>query len=211
MGLGNFLKGIADAIRSLTGETGTIVANNFASEITSKLQKKASGALSVTSNGTKDVTHYASVNVNVPASAVVTGDKTITANGTHDVTTYKNAVVNVPASAVTSGTYSIKGEGKYDVTNYKEVLVEIESISADGTMLYFNANYGTSYTESTFSAGSVSAVHDKDADTLTINDCDEQVIVGYIAGSVVVDSRIMAASSNGNPLEDTTVLLAASY
>lgn len=55
-----------------------------------------SGSLTITENGTYDVTEKAQAVVNVPASGIVpTGTKTITENGTHDVTNFANALVNV--------------------------------------------------------------------------------------------------------------------
>lgn len=63
---------------------------------------KPSGTKTITSNGTHDVTSYASAVVNVPTGITPTGTKTITENGTHDVTSYASAVVNVKAEATPS-------------------------------------------------------------------------------------------------------------
>ena len=58
------------------------------------------GTIIITENGTVDVSEYAQANVDVPASAVVSGTKNITANGTNiDVTDYAAVDVNVSGSA----------------------------------------------------------------------------------------------------------------
>ena len=72
-------------------ETGTGVKVS-ASEL-------VSGTKTITSNGTHDVTNYASAQIDVPVGITPSGTKTITENGTHDVTNYALAQVNVPVPA----------------------------------------------------------------------------------------------------------------
>lgn len=58
------------------------------------------GTLNIMNNGEHDVTEYATANVSVPASAVVSGTKPITENGTGiDVTNYASVDVNVATGA----------------------------------------------------------------------------------------------------------------
>lgn len=92
------------------------------------------GTKNITSNGSHDVTSFATAQVNVPVPSGYikpSGSKTITSNGTHDVTSYASAVVNVPASGITpSGEKTITANGQYDVTNFASALVNIQGLNA---------------------------------------------------------------------------------
>lgn len=101
MTLTELFTNIANAIRSKTGSSASIKAEDFPSAISGISVGVEGGIIptgvkSITTNGTHDVTSYASAEVNVPVGVSPTGTKTITSNGTHDVTNFATANVNVP-------------------------------------------------------------------------------------------------------------------
>jgi hypothetical protein len=59
------------------------------------------------------------------------GSITITQNGTYDVTEKAEAVVNVPASGITpSGSIAISENGEFDVTSFAKANVNIQGLNA---------------------------------------------------------------------------------
>ena len=92
---------IANAIRSKTGSSSAIKAEDFPSAISS-------------------------ISVGVEGGIVPTGTKQITSNGTHDVTNFSSAEVNVPSSGITpTGSITLKENKTFDVTNYASAVVDV--------------------------------------------------------------------------------------
>jgi hypothetical protein len=125
--LNELFTAIANSLRSKTGGTSKIVADDFPTVIdgldTNGIHP--TGTKSITTNGTHDVTSYASASVNVPTGTNPTGTKTITTNGTHDVTNYANAQVNVPVGITPSGSKNITENGTYDVADFESAVVDV--------------------------------------------------------------------------------------
>ena len=69
---------------------------------------------SITENGTHDVKHYGTVNVNVPTEGdgiIPSGTKTITENGNYDVILYANANVALPETEQATPSISVSSGG----------------------------------------------------------------------------------------------------
>ena len=69
---------------------------------------KPSGTKSISSNGTYDVTSYASVSVSVPTGTTPSGTKTITSNGTYDISMKIAVPSNLELDKVTSQIRNLK-------------------------------------------------------------------------------------------------------
>ena len=97
------LEDIADAIRAKNGSSTTYKPSEMAGAISAIPSGgiTPTGTKQITTNGTHDVTNYASAQVNVPTGITPSGSQTFTENGTYDVTSLSQAVVNVQGSGYT--------------------------------------------------------------------------------------------------------------
>lgn len=123
---------IANSLRNKTGGTGKIVADDFPTVIDglSTGGITPTGTKTIKTNGSHDVTTFATAQVNVPTGITPSGTKSITANGTHDVTNYATAQVNVPTGITPSGSKEITSNGTFDVTNFASAVVNVSGLNA---------------------------------------------------------------------------------
>lgn len=155
---------IANSIRGKTGGTGKIVADDFPSVIDSLSTGgiTPTGTKTITTNGSHDVTAFATAQVNVPVGVTPSGTKTITENGTYDVTSFASAVVNVTGANIrvftstvsadaTSGSPTIAA-ANYFIASIRSnanafVLVRYAGVKTATAMLtyWFAANFPIAY------------------------------------------------------------------
>lgn len=135
------------------GTTTEDVTNYANAQVNVNVPNPSTGTKQITSNGTHDVTQYASAEVNVPNPS--TGTQTFTANGTYDVTNIAEAVVNVESSGGETFTLLSQVTTTEDVTvisaSYTEAmsaydffLLEIEGTYSGSMYICPNLNGGTS-------------------------------------------------------------------
>lgn len=131
----SILTDIADSIRTKNGESDLYAPQEMSDKIDEILVP--SGSVELTTNGTYDITEYASVVVNT-AGITPTGTKTITTNGTHDVTSYASAEVDVPADLTPYFYTTISAGSNSSNSGYKNVVKKLpDNLTVSGTSLDF--------------------------------------------------------------------------
>lgn len=127
---GDDLTAIANKIRTKGGTSASLEFPDGFKDAVDAIQTgiTPTGTKNINTNGTHDVTNYASANVAVPASAVDSGTKNITSNGNNqDVVGYAAVNVSVPNS------YAAGDEGKV-VSNGALVAQTSDTVTQNGTV-----------------------------------------------------------------------------
>lgn len=93
------IRDIASAIREKNGTANTYNVAEMGQAIRGIQTESGgitpTGTIQINTNGTHDVTQYASASVNVPTGITPSGEITISENGSFDVTQFATAIVNV--------------------------------------------------------------------------------------------------------------------
>lgn len=184
----SYLEDIADSIRAKLAVTDTYKPAEMSGAIDSISGGgiTPTGTISINSNGTYNVTNYASADVAVP-TASGTKQVSITQNGTttEDVTNYASAQITVAVPGASLGTKSITANGTYNASSdsldgYSSVTVNVSGGGGtdnlaelcNGTLTRLDDDNITSFLislrSSTFNLGSIFL---KNLETLSVSYC----------------------------------------
>lgn len=219
---------IANSLRSKTGGTDAIVADDFPSVIDSLSTGgiTPTGTKTITTNGTHDVTAYASAKVNVPVGTIPSGTKEITTNGTHDVTNFASALVNVAGlnARVFTSTVSVDStSGSPTIAEANDFIASIRSNSnafiivrlidppkaTAALTVWFNTNAVLAYRASsnTYKAISVRQSATYEGVTLNVNGLTAENYSGHLC--VAANGRVYCYPSTTYPLKAGTYQIIA--
>ena len=168
---------IADAIRSKKGVSTTYKPADMPSAIESISGGgiTPTGTINITTNGTHDVTNYASASVAVPQGTTPTGTKniSITQNGTttEDVTNYASAqiTVNVQGGGSTGGltlidTIAVNGRAvqvdyasAWDAYDFFVIHLNLTLSASDWIYAAFNSTNSNKYTAKVTESNNITA------------------------------------------------------
>ena len=212
----SYLSDIADSIRSKTGSSATYTPAEMSDAIdgiSSSGGITPSGTKTITTNGSHDVTAYATASVSVPASAVDSGSVSISSNGTHDVVGYATASVSVPASAVDSGSVSISSNGNHDVIGYATASVSVPASAVDSGSVTLTTNgthsvvgYASAVVDVPTSGGGITPTG-----TISISSNGTYDVTNYASASVSVSSGGGGGSYGTITTPDSSILPISQY
>ena len=137
---------------SVTNTTGYITGGTkTGTAVTVKAEELVSGTLSVTSNGTKDVKNYASVNVNVPGggipepTSIIAGDTPVIFSSVNGVQIAGTAVVDtgIYVDITKAGTYRFKCSLYRSATGESNNWIQLykNGVAVEGAVATFETNY----------------------------------------------------------------------
>lgn len=208
-----YLKDIADAIRSKKGVSTTYKPSDMPSAIESISGGGVTptGTINITTNGTHDVTNYASASVAVPQGTTPTGTINIATNGTHDVTNYALANVAVPTGSIEN--YGSKNS--YTISELFDALTnETYSTGTFTCSAYYTANTETMLFDTGFS-GTVGGILIFDLENPSVVNATNSLNIGlgfFIANNSTADqteaSRGVwkAAATSGSKMFNANIM-----
>lgn len=189
---------------SVTNTTGYITGGTKnGTAVSVSASELVSGTLSVTSNGTKDVTNYASVNVNVPSSGqtIKNQDKTVTPSETKQTITYDDGYDYTGLGTVTVNAISSTYVGS-DISRNDSTDLTASGATVSVPAGYYSAAASKSVTSGTATAPtsiSVTAASvSTGTNTLTLTktvSVTPTVTAGYVSSGTAGNSSVSLTAS----------------